>query len=116
MNPTVKAQWLEALRSGKYKQTTRALCELNDDGTYGYCCLGVLCDIVAPGDWQGAEVMNMTDGQHRYRRHLSHASMPSTDVIVAAGLHHSQSDKLAILNDEEKYTFEQIADYIEQNL
>lgn len=34
----IKKQWLAALRSGKYQQTTNTLC----DGNGGYCCLGVL--------------------------------------------------------------------------
>lgn len=39
----VKEKWLKALRSGKYKQGRR---QLHKNGYY--CCLGVLCNIVAP--------------------------------------------------------------------
>jgi len=39
MNDNAKA-WIAALRSGKYKQGTGALC---DDGRF--CCLGVACDL-----------------------------------------------------------------------
>lgn len=39
-----KAKWLEALRSGEYKQTAETLCH---DGAY--CCLGVL-ETVLDGD------------------------------------------------------------------
>ena len=41
MNPEVKALWLTALRSGKYRQTNGVL----NDGVGGFCCLGVLCSI-----------------------------------------------------------------------
>jgi len=41
LKPEIKERWLEALRSGKYKQTTGYL--RDDDG---FCCLGVLCDVV----------------------------------------------------------------------
>ena len=41
MNPTIKKKWINALRSGKYKQTTENLKVGNS-----FCCLGVLCDIV----------------------------------------------------------------------
>lgn len=34
--------WIEKLESGVYKQTTGTLCEKMPDGTFGYCCLGVL--------------------------------------------------------------------------
>lgn len=40
MKPEIKAQWLEALRSGKYAQTKAAL-----QTAEGFCCLGVLCDL-----------------------------------------------------------------------
>lgn len=40
MNSTIKKQWVDALRSGEYEQTTGTL---KDDN--GFCCLGVLCDI-----------------------------------------------------------------------
>ena len=32
--------WVEALRSGKYRQTTQCLHDRD-----GYCCLGVLCEV-----------------------------------------------------------------------
>lgn len=38
--------WVEALRSGKYEQTTGML---RDNGNY--CCLGVACDISKLGEW-----------------------------------------------------------------
>jgi hypothetical protein len=40
MNQKIKARWIEALRSGKYAQTTSHLSDKN-----GFCCLGVLCDL-----------------------------------------------------------------------
>ena len=40
MNPEIKAKWIEALRSGKYRQTKEYL-KRGDK----YCCLGVLCEV-----------------------------------------------------------------------
>lgn len=40
MNPEIKSQWVEALRSGEYAQAQTRL--VTSDG---YCCLGVLCDL-----------------------------------------------------------------------
>ena len=40
MNAEVKEKWLNALRSGEYKQTRG---NLKTD--CGFCCLGVLCDL-----------------------------------------------------------------------
>lgn len=54
MNQEIKARWLEALRSGEFKQTNGYLSiqsAIPDDDQFdGYCCLGVLCEIaVADG-------------------------------------------------------------------
>lgn len=55
MKPEIKARWLEALRSGKYKQGRGKLRQAVDvEGGAEYCCLGVLCDLAAKegvGDW-----------------------------------------------------------------
>lgn len=46
MRPDIKADWVRALRSGQYEQTKKgALIYQTDDQEYGYCCLGVLCEI-----------------------------------------------------------------------
>lgn len=64
MDPTLKAEWLTALRSGEYKQVEGYLKREREDGEVGYCCLGVLCDVIAkrgefgPGltlDWADAD-------------------------------------------------------------
>jgi hypothetical protein len=41
MNKRIKARWVKALRSGRYKQGRNML--RTDDGKF--CCLGVLCDL-----------------------------------------------------------------------
>jgi hypothetical protein len=46
MNPEIKQKWVEALRSGKFKQCRFVL--RNDAGEM--CCLGVLRELVSPGD------------------------------------------------------------------
>ena len=46
MNPRIKAEWLDALRSGEYKQANGALHEIDPaTGAASFCCLGVLCDL-----------------------------------------------------------------------
>lgn len=45
MKPEIKTKWLEALRSGKYKQTQKYLKVKKEDNTCSYCCLGVLCEL-----------------------------------------------------------------------
>lgn len=46
MNPEIKTLWVEALRSGKYKQGDGKLRKIGTDtGEDLHCCLGVLCDL-----------------------------------------------------------------------
>lgn len=44
MKPEIKKLWVDALRSGKYKQGTHRLRDGNK-----FCCLGVLCEISGKG-------------------------------------------------------------------
>lgn len=46
MDRELKAKWVAALLSGDYSQTTGKLRR-----TDGYCCLGVLADIIDPEGW-----------------------------------------------------------------
>ena len=39
---TIKAKWLEELRNGGHEQVQGTLKAVKPDGTFGYCCLGVL--------------------------------------------------------------------------
>lgn len=41
MDAKVKTKWVDALRSGEYKQASGVLRDDND----AFCCLGVLCDV-----------------------------------------------------------------------
>ena len=99
--------WVEALRSGKYKQGTHALRSSDDR----YCCLGVLCDI-AGVEW----------GRHSselYRAGYDITAAPPkamgfvglTDRIGGFG---EGSDALASWNDFGA-NFAEIADLIESN-
>lgn len=47
INEELKAKWVEALRSGRYKQGTRFLRKGD-----AFCCLGVLCDVSGLGEWK----------------------------------------------------------------
>jgi len=46
MKKEIALKWISALRSGKYKQTNNTL-----KNSFGYCCLGVLCDISEVSEW-----------------------------------------------------------------
>lgn len=92
MDQALKAKWVEALRSGDYRQIQFNIGEGNE-----LCCIGV-----------GATVAGMPpDGGARF----------GTDVCAGTlGLSTDQKSALILMNDTENKSFSEIADYIEANL
>lgn len=116
MNPELKAQWLEALRSGRYQQGTGAL--RNSDQCY--CCLGVLADIRDPSRWsEQADNQDNLDRPAMYTYNSLSVEMLSGDLQRELGIYHI-AGRLAAMNDgtddHRKHSFAEIADYIEANL
>lgn len=106
MDPTVKARWLEALRSGRYRQGLGAL----RPSSTRFCCLGVLCDILEPEGWRQSSNMDF--------KHLEFNFMPGQSTYGKAGMTGDEMgdmDTLSRMNDEGQ-SFEQIARWIEENL
>ena len=110
MNKKIKQKWLEALRSGQYKQCKETL--TNGEG---FCCLGVLCNIHA------LEHNKVWENEFAPRYFNCFAYLPkqvmkwsevkSIDGEFIDGYHNCCS--LAILNDEGK-SFKEIVDIIEK--
>ena len=107
MNKEVKEKWLEALRSGEYKQGRGALRNKDDE----YCCLGVLCDVVKGSD--GVQMSWADDGNLWTLG--SFIGYPPPRVMYLADLNSGQVLQLITRNDDWGNTFEEIADYIEEN-
>ena len=103
MNQDVKQQWIEALRGGEYKQGRGVLRSKEDE----YCCLGVLCDLMGVR-WQdrGGSCL-MADGYTM--------SLPNY-ARMKSGVNDKDEGVLQRLNDRERKTFPEIANYIEENL
>lgn len=119
----LKKAWVKALRSGEYKQCTGELHGYkvktdNLDDDVGYCCLGVLsCIIGAEVDGPGNEICFETPEGEYYES----GEIP-IQVMKYLGIpHHVNQYKLAKMNDGSsedsirQHSFEQIADYIEEN-
>lgn len=107
MNQAIKAQWVEALRSGRYQQGKNVLRSLSDN----YCCLGVLCDLIAPSDWHEAD-------RGQFAHHHGGAFMPGQDILDRLGLERDGNlgaVRLSEMNDSGS-NFYSIADFIESNL
>lgn len=122
LKKTVKAKWLKALRSGKFKQTQELLREdigITNSCDYAYCCLGVLVEI---SNLDREEKDNLLDNyvQLDSKEIIEYAftktsikkciSDVSDPVICQNGL--TATD----CNDNKKMSFKQIANLIERNL
>jgi len=114
MNPDVKTKWVEALRSGEYRQTKHKLHTKRG----GFCCLGVLCEVAIK---EGLDVKKNA-GSDRYFYDHEEFTLPSR-VQAWAGLdvdHEAGWHRLADMNDGYvegvKGDFPEIADWIDENL
>lgn len=115
LEPGVKAKLVAALRSGEYEQ---GVGYLQKEGKF--CCLGVACDLyhkeTGGGKWElGSQTVSS------FFINFLHASFPPVEVEKWLGLERPNSARpyaiahLAAMNDE-GHSFEQIAQYIEENL
>jgi len=104
MNEEVKNRWVEALRSGEYEQGADYLCSTDNK----FCCLGVLVDIQADGDWVLPE--GETEWEFKGDRMMIHFSLREK-----LGITMHEARKLSSKNDE-GYSFQEIADIIEYDL
>lgn len=105
MRKKLKNEWIAALRSGEYKQAKNVL--HSADG--GFCCIGVLADIGLEFDWEQDSPKDNwgVDG--------GCVSMLFDTQLDLLGLGVEVARELAGMNDSGN-TFNEIADWIEENL
>lgn len=115
MDQVIKEKWLTALRSGDFSQTTGVL-----EHKGSFCCLGVLCSLAVE---DGVIQRNDSHEGIYYGTHgdesalvlpvgvMEWANIDSNPLIVDE----YGNTSLADLNDGGK-TFEEIADFIEEQL
>ena len=108
MKKSIKAKWVRALRSGKYKQGRKMLVQDTDCGK-AYCCLGVLCDILPKPAKKGMSYF-------KKRKNGITLEFPSDNALRIAGLEEYHAGDLATLNDVDRESFMFLADYIEAKL
>ena len=117
MNKELKKKWLDALRGGGYKQTRNALRD-----TDGFCCLGVLCDILEKGKWGDGEYPDYKlDATSFLASGASGKKILCTmlGMAEAEGIEQHIGNRLTNMNDGEGgpcYSFVEIADYIEAKI
>ena len=130
MDKEIKAKWVEALRSGNYKQGTNYL-NNRDENTF--CCLGVLCEINSYKGIQKSPIMinngdkpalatsfRVSDDDEK-ESSIFYLTKKARDYF---GLDKDQCQSLMDMNDGvqtvceviEPKSFSEIALYIEENL
>jgi hypothetical protein len=101
---TLRNDWTAALRSGKYEQADGQL-----GSTYGgFCCLGVLCDIVDSTQWDKYE-----PNKWSYRGKTT--DIPPMDILESVGIAPSEMHQYIDMNDSFERSFLEIADAIDHN-
>lgn len=96
--------WVEALESGKKRQIQGSLKEHVPAGDrYGFCCLGVVCDLNAKAG--GAK----WEGKTSYMDDEKNLPKPLQNFL---GLSDKDTSNLISMNDDDGSTFKQIAKYI----
>lgn len=119
----VKAAWIEALESGKYRQVRRTLSEQGSgEIPDGFCCIGVLgCVVNEQDSFQGAWGYNRT----LQERQALAAQMGDKDVSTTYSgyvlLEHlwpklAHGLRLQQLNDKLAWSFPEIAKWLRKNL
>jgi hypothetical protein len=115
MKQEIKQRWIEALRSGEYKQGQGCLHNHNENT---FCCLGVLCDLHA----KETNTNWVDDPEEGYTSDYldNDASLPDK-VLEWSGLERpnpliTRTLSIAIYNDQKGYSFDQLADLIEKHL
>ena len=108
-----KAKWVEALRSGKYKQCHSYLTDylVDDEGhdtdEVGFCCLGVAAVSLGIEELGSAtELTSLQEVDEDIKDVLSQLFVGPTDV----------EGQLIKMNDNLGVSFTGIADWIEENL
>lgn len=128
MDKAIAMNWINALRSGKYKQCRERLRHKDEYGELSYCCLGVLCELypekklsielneedIEENSVVGHDRMFNADLDQQLNNNYSKIGLSGED-----GYLYSEYDgivtkriSLASLNDE-GYTFDEIADIIQ---
>jgi hypothetical protein len=135
MDQDIKKRWVDALRSGEYKQARNYL-----SAGDGYCCLGVLCEIAVqdgvvfkdddtyfskenPHNDYSAEELPDAVRTWAGLDEIDHSGNPLSDVPYT-GLGDwpvrrppgRENAHLSELNDDMDYDFNMIADVIERTL
>jgi hypothetical protein len=97
--------WIAALRSGKYKQGKGGFKRISNNS---YCCLGVAAEV--------CNVVELRDDTCGIFAYWVNSNQDYTDFLPEEFIPTDIQQTLVLFNDEEEYTFPELADYIEQKI
>lgn len=115
LNKKFIRKWIDALRSGDYKQGRGALCSDKNK----YCCLGVACELL-PKKFKGIWIEDKEDNSWNLTingdedAHFG-GDLPN-EILNYIGINCYIQNDLINLNDLNKLSFKQIAKYIETQI
>lgn len=118
MNSGLKAKWIEALRSGEYKQGYGAL--RDDDDTF--CCLGVLCDVIDPDLWNedttplSSDLGVANSSRRIYLHEFGDVTLYQREINTLFAGDNDIVDGLVQMNDKLQMPFNELASWIETNV
>lgn len=126
MNQEIKKLWVNALRSGNYRQGKYMLHNISENA---YCCLGVLCDIALKNIQIKTVIVESKKSPDKYMvfgDNQNKQFLPQ-EIVLWAGIKDNPEmlitdayfDRLVAitdLNDYTEYNFSQLADLIEAQL
>lgn len=106
---------ITALRSGEYQQAQGALRRIEEDGSAGFCCLGVACDITELGSWHHGRYCEPGFDEDLDKVHVG---TPKKGIMALFGFERMQGHLLdgklmTEWNDDVKSTFDTIATKLE---
>lgn len=107
MESELKEKWVNALRSGEYKQGRNRLVDYGNN----FCCLGVLCEVAG---FKRVDVSyinpNPEDEYDRLNTSLDTGALSFVDIKD------DEQEILVTMNDNDGKNFDEIADWVEENL
>lgn len=117
MNPEIKTQLLDALRSGNYLKTEGALFRRENDKDY-HCALGVLCDLAYKAEVEGVIFDPDATGTLEYYGKMEGHMVVPRPVYDWAGLSMVESMEIFRENDSSGRcsTLNDMADWVETHI
>lgn len=115
MNHEIKTKWLAALRSGDYRKSVHVLKRYFTTTKPGYCCMGVLCDIIKDDFGHASDLLEQNEPGSFHNAKKSKFAVLDQSALHFTGVSPQHQRTLTSMNDKGA-TFERIANYIEKHV